>query len=109
MNWNLPAIERYINEGESIQLGKIVIKILHTPGHTPGGLSFYIKSAHTVFTGDTLFRGSIGRTDLPGGNMEEEINSIKNKILTLPSDTIIFSGHGPQSNVGWELKHNPFL
>lgn len=109
MNWNLPAIERYINEGESIQLGKTVIKILHTPGHTPGGLSFYIKSAHTVFTGDTLFRGSIGRTDLPGGNMEEEINSIKNKILTLPSDTIIFSGHGPQSNVGWELKHNPFL
>lgn len=109
MNWNLPAIERYINEGESIQLGKTVIKILHTPGHTPGGLSFYIESAHTVFTGDTLFRGSIGRTDLPGGNMEEEINSIKNKILTLPSDTIIFSGHGPQSNVGWELKHNPFL
>lgn len=109
MNWNLPAIERYLNEGESIQLGKTDIKILHTPGHTPGGLSFYIESAHIVFTGDTLFQGSIGRTDLPGGNMEDEINSIKNKILTLPSDTIIFSGHGPQSSVEWELKHNPFL
>ena len=109
MNWNLPAIERYIGEGETIQLGKTDIKVLHTPGHTPGGLSFYIESAHTVFTGDTLFQGSIGRTDLPGGNLEDEINSIKNKILTLPADTIILSGHGPQSSVEYELKHNPFL
>lgn len=109
MNWNLPDIERYIGEGETIQLGKTDIKVLHTPGHTPGGLSFYIESARTVFTGDTLFQGSIGRTDLPGGNLEDEINSIKNKILTLPADTIIFSGHGPQSSVEYELKHNPFL
>lgn len=109
MNWNLPAIGRYIEEGEIIQLGKTSIQVLHTPGHTPGGLSFYIESDHIIFTGDTLFQGSVGRTDLPGGNLEEEINSIKNKILTLPSDTIIYSGHGPKSSVEWEKKHNPFL
>jgi len=109
MNWNLPTIERYIDEGETFQLGNTTIKVLHTPGHTPGGLSYYIESAHTIFTGDTLFRGSIGRTDMQGGNWEDEINSIKNKILALPTDTIIYSGHGPESNVGWELKNNPFL
>ena len=109
MNWNLPAIERYIDEGETFQLGNTVIKVLHTPGHTPGGLSFYIESAHTIFTGDTLFQGSIGRTDLPGGDMKKEIDSIKNKIMTLPPDTIIYSGHGPESSVGWEIKYNPFL
>ena len=109
MNWNLPAIGRYIEEGEIIQLGKTSIKVLHTPGHTPGGLSFYIESDHIIFTGDTLFQGSVGRTDLPGGNLEEEIKSIKTKILTLPSDTIIYSGHGPKSSVEWEKKHNPFL
>jgi glyoxylase-like metal-dependent hydrolase (beta-lactamase superfamily II) len=109
MNWNLPAIGRYIEEGEIIQLGKTSIQVLHTPGHTPGGLSFYIESDHIIFTGDTLFQGSVGRTDLPGGNLEEEINSIKTKILTLPSDTIIYSGHGPKSSVEWEKKHNPFL
>lgn len=109
MNWNLPAIGRYIEEGEIIQLGKTSIKVLHTPGHTPGGLSFYVESDHIIFTGDTLFQGSVGRTDLPGGNLEEEIKSIKTKILTLPSDTIIYSGHGPKSSVEWEKKHNPFL
>lgn len=109
MNWNLPAIERYIDEGETFKLGNTVIKVLHTPGHTPGGLSYYIESARTVFTGDTIFQGSIGRTDLPGGNLEDEIKSIKNKILTLPVETIIYSGHGQQSSVEWELKHNPFL
>lgn len=109
MNWNLPAIGRYIEEGEIVQLGKTSIKVLHTPGHTPGGLSFYIESDHIIFTGDTLFQGSVGRTDLPGGNLEEEIKSIKTKILTLPSDTIIYSGHGPKSSVEWEKKHNPFL
>jgi glyoxylase-like metal-dependent hydrolase (beta-lactamase superfamily II) len=109
MNWNLPAIERYIDEGETFQLGNTVIKVLHTPGHTPGGLSFYIESAHTIFTGDTLFQGSIGRTDLPGGDMKKEIDSIKNKIMTLPPDTIIYSGHGPESSVGWEINSPPFL
>ena len=109
MNWNLPAIERYIDEGDIIQLGKTSIKVLHTPGHTPGGLSFYIESAHTLFTGDTLFQGSVGRTDLPGGNLADEINSIKSKILILPSDTIIYSGHGPKTSVEWEKKHNTFL
>ena len=109
MSWNLPAIERYLNEGDVIKLGKTDIKVLHTPGHTPGGLSYYIESAHTVFTGDTLLQGSVGRTDLPGGNLTDELNSIKNKILTLPADTTIYSGHGPSSNVEWELKHNPFI
>ena len=109
MNWNLPVVERYINEGDTFQLGNTTIKVLYTPGHTPGGLSYYIESAHTLFTGDTLFKGSIGRTDLPGGNLSVEIDSIKNKIITLPSETIIYSGHGPESNIGWELKNNPYL
>ncbi|MBO7067542.1 MAG: MBL fold metallo-hydrolase [Bacteroidaceae bacterium] len=109
MNWNLPVIERYIDEGETFMLGNTSIRVLHTPGHTPGGLSYYVESAHTIFTGDTLFQGSIGRTDLPGGDMNTEISSIKNKIITLPSDTIIYSGHGPKSNVGWELRNNPYL
>ena len=109
MNWNLPVVERYINEGDTFQLGNTTIKVLHTPGHTPGGLSYYIESAHTLFTGDTLFKGSVGRTDLPGGNLSEEIDSIKNKIITLPSETIIYSGHGPESNIGWELRNNPYL
>lgn len=109
MNWNLPAIERFIDEGEVLYLGETAIKVLHTPGHTPGGLSFYIESAKTVFTGDTLFQGSIGRTDLPGGNFPEEMNSIRTKIITLPADTLICSGHGPQSTVGWELRNNPYL
>lgn len=109
MNWNLPTVERHIKEGDTFQLGNTTIKVLHTPGHTPGGLSYYIESAHTLFTGDTLFKGSIGRTDLPGGNLSEEIDSIKNKIITLPSETIIYSGHGPESNIGWELKNNPYL
>ena len=109
MNWDLPAIERYIDEGETLLLGKTAIKVLHTPGHTPGGLCYYIESVNTLFTGDTLFQGSVGRTDLPGGNLKDEINSIKNKILTLPSNTIIYSGHGPKSNVGWELRNNPYL
>lgn len=109
MNWNLPTVERHINEGDTFQLGNTTIKVLHTPGHTPGGLSYYIPSANIIFTGDTLFQGSIGRTDLPGGNLSEEIDSIKNKIITLPSETIIYSGHGPESNIGWELKNNPYL
>jgi len=109
MNWNLPVVERYINEGDTFQLGNTTIKVLYTPGHTPGGLSYYIESAHTLFTGDTLFKGSIGRTDLPGGNLSVEIDSIKNKIITLPSETIVYSGHGPESNIGWELKNNPYL
>ena len=109
MNWNLPVVERYINEGDTFQLGNTTIKVLHTPGHTPGGLSYYIESAHTLFTGDTLFKGSVGRTDLPGGNLSEEMDSIKNKIITLPSETIVYSGHGPESNIGWELKNNPYL
>lgn len=109
MNWNLPVVERYINEGDTFQLGNTTIKVLHTPGHTPGGLSYYIPSANIIFTGDTLFQGSIGRTDLPGGNLSEEMDSIKNKIITLPSETIIYSGHGPESNIGWELKNNPYL
>jgi glyoxylase-like metal-dependent hydrolase (beta-lactamase superfamily II) len=109
MNWNLPAIDRYIDEGEEFMLGKTTVKVLHTPGHTPGGLSYYIKEAKTIFTGDTLFQGSIGRTDLPGGNMDEEMNSIRKKIITLPADTVIYSGHGPKSTVAWELKNNPYL
>lgn len=109
MNWNLPSVERYLEDGDVFLLGKTEIKVLYTPGHTPGGVSYYVEAAKTLFTGDTLFCDSIGRTDLPGGNMEEELESIKTRIFTLPADTVIYPGHGPATSVGWEQKNNPYL
>jgi len=109
MNWNLPAVERFIDEGDNLLLGNTNISVIHTPGHTPGGLSFYIESANTIFTGDTLFQGSVGRTDFPGGSYKDELASIINKIMTLPPSTTIYAGHGPKSSVEWELKNNPYI
>lgn len=96
-----------LKEGEVITLGSIKINVLETPGHTPGGVSFVIED--NVFTGDSLFYGSIGRTDLSGGNYGELIDSIKDKLLVLPEETKVYSGHGPMSTVGNEKRSNPFL
>ncbi|WP_027634076.1 MBL fold metallo-hydrolase [Clostridium hydrogeniformans] len=96
-----------LKEGEVITLGSIKINVLETPGHTPGGVSFIIED--NVFTGDSLFYGSIGRTDLSGGNYGELIDSIKDKLLVLPEETKVYSGHGPMSTVGNEKRSNPFL
>lgn len=95
----------------SIPLGDARIKIIHTPGHTPGSCSFLLESKEgpRLFTGDTLFRGSIGRTDLEGGDTELELESIRTKLLTLDPETPVFPGHGPPTRIGLERDSNPFL
>ena len=93
--------------GEILNIGNLEVKVIHTPGHSPGGISLLIPGH--VFTGDTLFQGSVGRTDLPGGNHELLLKSIREKLLVLPDDTIIHPGHGPESAIGIEKRSNPFV
>jgi hydroxyacylglutathione hydrolase len=102
-----PPPDRLLNEGDTIQVGEVKLKVLHTPGHTPGGIS--LAGDGVVFTGDTLFKESIGRTDLPGGNHSEIIRSIRHKLLTLPDETVVYPGHGPETTIGTEREGNPFL
>lgn len=96
-----------LDHGDKISFGDLVAEIIHTPGHTLGGIS--IKIEDSIFTGDTLFAGSIGRTDFPGGSYEEIISSIKNKILIYPDETIVYPGHGPASTIKREKTTNPFV
>lgn len=102
----MPAIGQLLNDGAQLNLGNTTIRLIHTPGHTPGSAAFYIPDAGLLFSGDTLFRQSIGRTDLPGGNFEDELDSIKNKLFRLPDDTVVHSGHGPSTTIGWEKRNN---
>jgi hydroxyacylglutathione hydrolase len=99
----------YLNEGDTIKLGEDELNVLLTPGHSPGSLSFYSAKNNFVIAGDVLFKNSIGRSDLPGGNHEQLIKSIKEKLLVLPSETIVYSGHGPATTIGEEKKNNPYL
>lgn len=96
-----------LKEGDSIRVGEVILRVLHTPGHTKGSIS--LLGQGFVFTGDTLFSGSIGRTDLPGGSFDEIIHSIKTRLMTLPDETIVYPGHGPSSSIGIEKKTNPFI
>ena len=105
----LPEVDPCISESHTLNLGDNAIQVLHTPGHTPGGVCYYIPQARIVITGDTLFRMGIGRTDLPGGDYRQELESIENKIFTLPADTRVLPGHGPESSVGEELNANPYI
>ncbi|MFA6716217.1 MAG: MBL fold metallo-hydrolase, partial [Victivallaceae bacterium] len=84
-------------------------ELIETPGHSPGGVCYYFKQIPAVFVGDTIFRGSVGRSDLPGGSHEQLINSIKSKLMTLPEDLKLYPGHGPATTVGSEKKYNPYL
>lgn len=102
-------IDRFLNDGSTLSLGKEMITVIHTPGHSMGGICFYVPESGFVLTGDTLFRGSIGRTDLPGGNHRQLILSIRSKLLTLPSDTKVYPGHGPSTTIAEEAGYNPFL
>ncbi len=99
----------FLKEGEEIKLGEDFLKILFTPGHSPGSLSFYNKEGGFVLAGDALFKGSIGRTDLPMGNFEQLISRIKSELLSLPGETIVYSGHGLATTIEAEKKFNPFL
>jgi hydroxyacylglutathione hydrolase len=102
-----PQADRYVKHGDLIQAGVVSLKVLHTPGHSSGGISLLEQGM--VFTGDALFAGSIGRTDLPGGDLQTLLRSIRTNLMTLPDDTKVFCGHGPASTIGEERKDNPFL
>ena len=103
------TIDRELVEGDTIPLGEEMIQVLHVPGHSPGGLAFYLPQSGLLISGDTIFNGSVGRTDLMGGDMAQLINSIREKILTLPDETVIASGHGPTTTIADEKRCNPFL
>ncbi len=99
--------DRVLEEGDEIRAGSFSLKILHTPGHTPGSICLY--GDNKLFSGDTLFAGGIGRTDLTGGNLKELQKSIKDKILTLPDEVVVYPGHGPSTTIGKERRSNFFI
>lgn len=102
-------IDVYINEKDVIAFGKSKLTILFTPGHSPGSISFYSEKEKFVIAGDVLFRKSIGRTDLPMGNHEQLLTSIREQLFTLDKNTIVYNGHGPETTVGYEKANNPYL
>lgn len=101
--------EQELVHNQLLNVGEVKVQVLHTPGHTPGGVCFYVEDAGLLFSGDTLFAGSVGRSDLPGGNHSALFDSIERCLLTLPVETKVYSGHGPATTIGEELLHNPFL
>lgn len=102
-------IGKYLNENDVVTFGQQRLDVLHVPGHSPGSIVFYNEKAGCLFVGDVLFRGSVGRTDLAGGNHQLLIDGIKKKLLVLPSDTVVYSGHGPTTTIGFEAQNNAFL
>ncbi len=104
-----PQPGRYIQEGEVITFGQSRLEALFTPGHSPASISFYCRSDQFVIAGDVLFQGSIGRTDLPGGNFDTLIASIHEKLVPLGDAVVVYPGHGPRTTIGYEKVHNPFL
>jgi len=104
-----PRQSHYIAAGTPLQLGEDTLQVMFTPGHSPGSISFYYPEGKWVLSGDVLFNGSIGRTDLPGGNFDMLISSIRTQLFPLPDETTVFSGHGPATTIGQEKMYNPFL
>ncbi len=106
---DVPNFDKFINNGDTISFGKSELKVIGTPGHSRGGICLYSPEANFLLAGDTLFKASIGRTDLPGGNYNQLIQSINENLLTLPESVVVYSGHGDPSTLGWEKNNNPFL
>ena len=104
-----PTTRRDLSDGEVLDLAGLEFGVIHTPGHTPGHCCFYLPAEGILFSGDQLFRGSIGRTDLPGGDYETLMESMRRRILPLPFETIVLPGHGESTTLGLERNHNPFL
>lgn len=104
----VPVVQK-LNSGDVIKIGTGELKVIHVPGHSPGSIALYDAKDHFVITGDALFNGSIGRTDLPGGNHDQLIMAIKNTLMKLPLETRVFPGHGPATTIGSEKLNNPFL
>ncbi|MEP6675904.1 MAG: MBL fold metallo-hydrolase [Ferruginibacter sp.] len=112
--WDLPFDNYsgeyiYLKEGDTIKLGEDELKILFLPGHSPGSIGFYCAAQQFILSGDVLFNRSIGRTDLPGGDMNTLMKSIREELMVLPDEVKVYSGHGPVTTIGDEKKHNPFL
>jgi glyoxylase-like metal-dependent hydrolase (beta-lactamase superfamily II) len=105
----VPDPAAYLSHNSEIGFGNILLKAIHVPGHTAGSLAFYSEKDECVFTGDALFAGSIGRTDLPGGNHQTLLTAIKTNLLTLPGETVVYAGHGPETTIERERKSNPYL
>lgn len=101
--------DRYVRDGETLDLAGFQIQVLHTPGHTLGGVCYYLESEKTLFSGDTLFCQSVGRTDFPTGSASVLIRSIKEKLMPLPDDTTVYTGHEDMTTIGMERKYNPFI
>ncbi len=103
-----PPPDRFLEDGDTVRFGEIELSVLHTPGHSPGGIAL-VHDKECVFVGDTLFMGSIGRTDLPGGDYETLISSIKTKLFPLGNNITVYTGHGPATTISREKRYNPFL
>ena len=103
------TIDRGLSDGQQLSLAGFSIRVIHTPGHTRGGVCYYFDAERVLFSGDTLFAASVGRTDLPTGSMSQIIRSIREKLFHLPDDTRVLPGHGEDTMIGYEKKHNPFL
>ena len=101
--------DKLFDDGDVFSFGDISLMVIHTPGHTSGGLCYYDEKNAIIFTGDTLFKESVGRTDLPGGNSQELINNIKNRLFRLPEIVTVYPGHGESSSIGYEVELNPFV
>lgn len=106
---NYKGAVSFVAEDAEISLGQDTLKVLFAPGHSPGSICFYSASQHFLIGGDVLFRDSIGRTDLPGGNHEQLLNSIRTTLFTLPDETVVYPGHGEPTTIGYEKRNNPFL
>jgi glyoxylase-like metal-dependent hydrolase (beta-lactamase superfamily II) len=104
-----PVPDQWLSEGQQITVGELTLELLYAPGHAPGHVCFYIPKENVLFDGDVLFQGSIGRTDLPGGDYDTLIQNIRQKLLVLPDETVVLSGHGPATTIGREKQTNPFL
>lgn len=104
-----PGIDTPAREGDLLRLGATEMQVLHTPGHTPGSLCLFLPEEHKLIAGDTLFQGSVGRTDLPGGSTAALLQSIRAKLLVLPEETVVTPGHGRETTIGREKRDNPFL
>ena len=106
---NSPPADAYLEDGQLIEFGCCRLKVIHTPGHTPGGCCLYLESEKKLISGDTLFADGVGRTDLPGGSHQQLVASIREKLFVLPDDVAVFPGHGPSTTIGYEKQHNPYL
>lgn len=106
---SMPDPERMLDEGEVLRCGEECLEVLHVPGHSPGGIALYSRAGQVLFPGDILFSGSIGRSDLPGGDHQLLVDGIRRKLLVLPESTVVWPGHGPSTTIGEEKTGNPYL